>query len=215
MSIGTTGTKKLTAMASLLIAGSLLLAACGPEATPTTITNPAPGGGATSTAAVGVTAEPTTSSDSPLVNTPGTSETSTPVPGAVTEGNSIKITMNAQNGSNQSGSATLTDMGNGMVEVVLDITDPGTADPQPAHIHQGTCATLDPQPAYPLSNVVNGKSVTDVEATLDSLTAAPYALNVHKSAAEAQTYVSCGEIKFGSSTGDTPQGQTSPTAPNS
>ena len=108
-------------------------------------------------------------------------------------GASYVITMTAQNDSGQDGAAVVTDLGNGMVNVVLDITAPGT-NPQPAHIHQGTCAQLDPQPAYPLSNVVNGKSVTEIEADFDTLTATPFAINVHKSAAEASVYVSCGDI---------------------
>ena len=193
----TTVTTKLTGIASLLITGSLILAACGPEAAPPT-TNPAPATGATSTAAVGVTADPTTSTDSPPANTPNPSGTTTPgameTPAAIVEGDTIKVAMNAQNGSNQSGSATVTDLGNGMVNVVLDITGSGTTDPQPAHIHLGTCANLDPNPAFPLSNAVDGKSVTEISADFAGFTATQYAINVHKSATEAQTYVSCGDI---------------------
>jgi hypothetical protein len=41
---------------------------------------------------------------------------------------------------------------------------------------------------------VDGKSVTEIEADFDTLTATAFAINVHKSAAEASTYVSCGDI---------------------
>jgi len=37
---------------------------------------------------------------------------------------------------------------------------------QPAHIHKGTCAKLDATPAYPLDNVVKGKSTTMVNVPL-------------------------------------------------
>src|SRR5215203_68756 len=218
--------KRFTGIASFLVIGTLLLAACGPEATPTTTSTTStivPGTGATPTDVRGVITTPTISTDSPTGATPEASETtgttmgetpgatmeSTPgaskggTPGATTEaspsamagetpeamttpgttagvGASYIVTMTAQNGSGQDGAAVVTDLGNGMVNVVVDIAAPGTTDPQPAHIHQGTCAQLDPQPAYPLSNVVNGKSVTEIEADFDTLTATPFAINVHK-----------------------------------
>lgn len=93
--------------------------------------------------------------------------------------------------------------------------DEGDA-PHPAHIHAGTCDKLNPNPAYPLGNVaadftVEGTpvagtpaggeesltvegSVTTVNVSLDDLLAKPYAINVHKSAAEIQTYIACGNI---------------------
>lgn len=70
----------------------------------------------------------------------------------------------------------------------------GGTDPQPAHIHEGTCADLNPQPAFPLQDVVNGSSETDVNISLDDLTISSYAVNVHKSAEEVDTYVACGDI---------------------
>ncbi|MGA7729757.1 MAG: hypothetical protein WCD37_00645 [Chloroflexia bacterium] len=220
---GKIGQMKLSGVAALLVAGSLLLAACGPEGTPTTTTTintTVPSSGSTSTAVSGVTAEPTVSTDSPRVDTPVASETSTPgamldstatpgammdstatpgmleTPGAVLEGDTIKVVMKAQNGSNQSGVATLTDMKDGSVNVVLDIAGPGTTEPQPTHIHRGTCADLDPNPAFPLSNAVDGKSVTEISTNFAGFTSATnkFAINVHKSAAEASVYVSCGDI---------------------
>src|SRR5437879_3003409 len=70
------------------------------------------------------------------------------------------VTMNAQNGSGESGTATLSEE-NGQLMVTLDLAN-GPAGPQPAHIHRGTCATLDPKPLYPLTSVTNGKSVTNL-----------------------------------------------------
>ena len=49
----------------------------------------------------------------------------------------------------------------------LDVT--GASGSQPVHIHKGTCAQLDPKPALPLSPVVNRKSETVVNASLDDL----------------------------------------------
>jgi hypothetical protein len=113
--------------------------------------------------------------------------------GAIAFAHDAEVTLTEQNGSGQNGTAELTDMGNGTTKVVVVISS-NTADPQPAHIHNGTCANLDPKPEYPLNSVVNGKSETIVNADVDELIAEPYAINVHKSAAEASVYVSCGNI---------------------
>ncbi len=109
------------------------------------------------------------------------------------QSNSVTITMNAQNGSGQSGTATLTDMGNGQTTVSVNISG-GIPDGQPAHIHKGTCATLDPSPIYPLTSIVNGTTQATVNTSLSELTSGTYAVNVHKSKTEASVYVSCGDI---------------------
>lgn len=104
------------------------------------------------------------------------------------------------------------------------ITRAQEADSHPAHIHAGTCDTLDPNPAFPLSNVsgefLNGDtatagdevgaseesltvegSTTTVDVSLDDLLASEYAINVHESAENAQNYIACGNIA-GHMTGD-------------
>lgn len=104
----------------------------------------------------------------------------------------ITVTMKAQNGSGETGTATLTPEGDKTkVEVALQGA-PGAA--QPAHIHMGSCAKLDPKPKYPLENVVGGKSTTTLPVSLASLTGGGYAVNVHKSTQDLKTYVSCGDI---------------------
>jgi hypothetical protein len=102
--------------------------------------------------------------------------------------------MGAQNGSKESGTATLQQKGKDVV-VSVDLNN-APKGAQPAHIHMGTCAKLNPAPKYPLSNVVNGKSTTTIKnVDLDELVEGKYAINVHKSANDLKTYVSCGEIK--------------------
>ncbi len=105
-----------------------------------------------------------------------------------------QIELKAQNGSSEDGTATFTDMGGGKIKIVIDIKN-GTAEPQPAHIHKGTCANLDPKPEYPLTSVSDGKSETTLDLSLDDLQKTDYAINIHKSAAAIGTYVSCGDIK--------------------
>jgi CHRD domain len=104
----------------------------------------------------------------------------------------VNVTLSPQSGSSESGTATLTKQGDKETKVSVNLT--GVAGQQPAHIHKGSCANLDPKPSYPLSPVVNGKSETVVKASLDDLEKGGYAINVHKSTQDLKTYVSCGEI---------------------
>jgi hypothetical protein len=110
----------------------------------------------------------------------------------------LTVTLNEQNGSGESGTATLTQMGSDL-KVVISIKGAPATTPQPAHIHDGTCADLKGV-VYPLSNVVNGSSTTVVKGvTIDKLLGAPYAINVHESAANLGKYVACGNIAAQSS----------------
>lgn len=105
------------------------------------------------------------------------------------------INMGAQNGSKQNGTATIKGVTGGVLVKVAVFNEPKGAS-EPAHIHAGTCAKLNPAPWKPLSNVVNGTSVTMVKGvTVDQLKASHYAINVHASAADLKKYVSCGDLK--------------------
>jgi hypothetical protein len=70
----------------------------------------------------------------------------------------------------------------------------------PAHIHAGTCAELDPNPAYPLNDVTRvedsdvATSTISLDVTLDELLASPFAINAHASAEDIATYIACGDI---------------------
>ncbi|MGI8483634.1 MAG: hypothetical protein ACR2OU_05170 [Thermomicrobiales bacterium] len=84
-----------------------------------------------------------------------------------------------------------------------------------AHVHKGTCATLDPAPQQNLNNVEPRKdkdgnvktdpqgvltspqvlfSSTEVDMKLDDMLADAHAINVHKSAKEPMVYIACGDI---------------------
>lgn len=113
---------------------------------------------------------------------------------------SVTVPITAQNGSGETGSAKLVQTGSN-VTVTLAITG-GGSDPQPAHIHPGTCAKLDPAPKYPLTSVVDGKSVTVVkDLKLSDIQTGAFAINVHKSAADLKTYVACGTIPKAATSG--------------
>jgi hypothetical protein len=97
------------------------------------------------------------------------------------------------NDSGVTGSAVLTDVGDGTTRVEVDVDPAGHPD-MPAHIHPGTCANLVPQPTYPLQNVVDGVSETVVRAELDELFAGELALNVHASTDDYGTYTACADL---------------------
>jgi hypothetical protein len=104
----------------------------------------------------------------------------------------LTIKLSAQNGSGENGTATLTQT-DGAVKVVIAIPK-GPAGPQPAHIHDGTCAGIQGI-AYPLTSVASGASTTTVKGiTIAQLLAGKYAINVHKSTSNLGAYVSCGNI---------------------
>jgi hypothetical protein len=100
----------------------------------------------------------------------------------------------AQNGSGENGLVGLTPSGSKTVVTVLLSGAPATT-PQPAHVHVGPCATLNPMPKYPLSPVVDGVSVTTLDVPIADLTAGTFAVNVHKSGMDIKTYVACGDLK--------------------
>ena len=99
----------------------------------------------------------------------------------------------AQNGSGELGTVTLTAVGD-KTRVDVALANAPTDVPQPAHVHEGTCAKLDPKPKYPLSIVVDGISTTTLDVPMSQLVAGGFAVNVHKSAKEIPVYVTCGEL---------------------
>lgn len=105
----------------------------------------------------------------------------------------VIVQLTPQNASGESGTATLTEDGT-KTKVVVGINGapPGVA--QPLHVHKGTCAQLNPQPAFGLTTLTDGKSETTIDISLANLQAGGYAINGHKSAQEANTYVFCGAI---------------------
>jgi len=131
-----------------------------------------------------------------------TTTTATAAPGANAKisggmkkavGRTVKI--GAQNGSGQTGTATIVDKGTGVLVTVTVSNEPKGAS-EPTHIHAGTCSKLNPTPWKPLSNTVNGVSTTTVpNLSVAQLTGkTKYAINLHKSAAMLKVYVACGGI---------------------
>jgi hypothetical protein len=132
-------------------------------------------------------------------------------PSALASAQSQSITLNltSQNNSGVTGTAVLTELPGGTLRVEIHANGAG-AGPQPSHIHQGTCASLDPAPKFNLNSVVNGVAVTEVKGTLAELTSSPYAIHMHKAPDELPVYVACADIK--ADAGSTGQPRVLPTA---
>ena len=108
-------------------------------------------------------------------------------------GEAVEVELSEQNGSGQSGTATLEPAGEGRTTVTLELSNPPDV-PQPVHIHEGTCAELNPQPAFPLTNLEDGSSETTVDISVEDLQNGEYAINAHASEEDVETYVACGDI---------------------
>lgn len=118
---------------------------------------------------------------------------STPEVTASPSPSEVVINLAAQNQSSESGTATLAEV-NGKVKVTLKLTGAPAGVAQPAHIHAGACPNVGAV-KYPLTFPVDGMSETVLDVTLAELKSQlPLGVNVHKSAAEAKIYVSCGDL---------------------
>ena len=106
----------------------------------------------------------------------------------------VTLDLEEQNSSGITGTATLSPTSDGDVEVELEV-DGSDGGPHPAHIHKGSCADLDPNPAFPLEDVVDGRSNTTVSIDIADLTADEYAINVHESPENLDNYVACADVR--------------------
>ena len=106
----------------------------------------------------------------------------------------LSIILKEQNGSGQTGSATLTAKGD-QTEVVLSLLS-GDLETEKVHIHSGSCGadTLGGI-EYGLTSFVDGSgfSVTTVDVSPSSLRTGDFAVNSHKKG-EPGVYTSCGNI---------------------
>jgi hypothetical protein len=106
----------------------------------------------------------------------------------------LTIQLRMLNGSGVDGTVAFTELRGGRTRVAI-VVEPGTYTDMPAHIHPGTCQALVPQPKYPLENVRNGRSTTEIPATVGDLLASQVAVNLHASVSDLATYTACAEIR--------------------
>lgn len=117
----------------------------------------------------------------------------------------VTIDMKEVDGSGQSGSANITTDGEQVI-VSIEIEPGPEGQAQPVHIHEGTCNDLG-DVAYPLEDVVDGVSESSADISISDLFAGEYAINVHLSADEMDSYVSCGNTPLFGGGADDEEGE--------
>jgi len=110
------------------------------------------------------------------------------------QGGLSQATLLEQNGSGESGQVVVTSSGADSTQVEITLTGATAGKTQPAHVHAGSCAALNPTPAYPLNDVVDGRSVTVLKLPISDLLGSRYAVNIHASAQAIGSYIACGDL---------------------
>jgi hypothetical protein len=104
----------------------------------------------------------------------------------------LSLQLTEQNGSGQSGTATLTPVGDERTKIVMELSKPPSV-PQPAHVHPGPCDDLG-DPVAALANVVRGRSETTVPLSFTELRRGDLVVHAHKSEREYSISVACAPI---------------------
>jgi hypothetical protein len=104
----------------------------------------------------------------------------------------LSLELREQNGSEQSGRATLTPLGDDRTKIVMELSNPPEV-PQPAHVHPGPCDDLG-DPVAALANVVRGRSETTVPLWLAEPRRGDLVVHAHKSEREYSISVACAPI---------------------
>jgi hypothetical protein len=115
-----------------------------------------------------------------------------PMAASAQTGRTLTLNLVAQGNSGVSGTATFTEMAGGRTQVVVRVSTGGNAT-MPAHVHDGRCPTPGAV-VHPLNTVQNGTSASEINASIASLVAGTFAVNLHKSPQEASIYVACANV---------------------
>lgn len=103
------------------------------------------------------------------------------------------VTLAAVGTSGETGSTTLTDLGNSTTQVTVTTTGGTDTGVQTAVINTGACGTADTIYAL-LNNVQSGQSITTIMSPLSMLTGSKYSVAIHKSN-DIYTVEACGVIQ--------------------
>ena len=106
----------------------------------------------------------------------------------------LTLDLQEQNGSGVGGTVELSPSTDGTLTVMIELTGDDGSE-HPAHVHPGSCADLDPTPKWPLENVVDGTSTTTIDVSLDDVEAEEYAVNIHESPEDSETYIACADVR--------------------
>jgi hypothetical protein len=117
----------------------------------------------------------------------------TPVASPAADAPRIELEFEELNDSGVTGTATLYEDGD---QTIVELDLEGTGEDHPAHIHEGTCDDIAPQPAYNLENVgEDGTSTSLVDAPLQELIDGDYVIDLHRAPNELGTLIACAAIE--------------------
>jgi hypothetical protein len=103
------------------------------------------------------------------------------------------VTLSAMMNSGETGTATLTDLGNGTTQIAITTTGGLDTGVQSAVMRTGTCGGNGALFAE-LNNIQGGQSITTLSNSLSSLTGGQYYIDVHSSTS-IDDIVACGAIQ--------------------
>jgi hypothetical protein len=107
----------------------------------------------------------------------------------------LELQLEALNESGVSGTASLTDNGDGTTDVVLTLEGDDQAVPHPAHIHVDPGECLEAADIIAdLTPVEGGTSTTTVDVALADIQATEHVIIVHESVENIGNYIACAEI---------------------
>ncbi len=104
------------------------------------------------------------------------------MPSSAAAQGAVTVQLAAQNNSGITGTATLEDLAGGQTRVTITVQGAPAGVAMPVHIHEGSCASLNPAPKFNLTPIQNGRSETTINATVADITGGQHAINAHKSA---------------------------------
>lgn len=123
-------------------------------------------------------------------STPGATPTVEPTPSPQMP--RLELELEELNDSGINGTVTLYDAGD---QTIVDFDVEGAGGEHPAHIHEGVCGELEPEPAFLLENVnEDGESTTVVDVSLDALLEEDYAIDIHLAPDQLGTLIACVDI---------------------
>lgn len=106
----------------------------------------------------------------------------------------LTVPLGAQNNSGITGSAVITDLGGGKSRVAVTVTGARANTVGPGHIHDGACPGVGGV-KFPLTNLANGTSTTEIATSLADLVAGKFAINVHETGVSGVPgYMACGNV---------------------
>jgi hypothetical protein len=105
----------------------------------------------------------------------------------------VRLNVASLNNSGVTGVVNLRPIDQNRVRVEVQVRG-GDVGQLPIHIHEGTCADLNPTPKIPFTTVASGTSVTELDGSFQQWTSAPHVIFMHKSPQELPIFVACADI---------------------